>query len=222
MACSGFPNCRYTQALDEEGEPTPVEKLDEKCPQCGGPLVVRTGRRGKFIGCSAYPKCRYTRNIEASQAPPAEGGAAPPQATARERRPAEPTGEKCPKCGKPLLAREGKRGKFLGCSGYPRCRYTRDAAGGEAPPIEGAEAKCEKCGAPMVRRRWRGRAFLACSAYPKCKNMKPDKSAPPPPPPKEVGRNCPECQKPLVIRTSRRGPFIGCSGYPKCRYTENA
>jgi len=276
MACSGFPNCRYAQALDDEGEPTPVEKLDEKCPECGEPLVVRTGRKGKFIACTGYPKCRYTRNVEAAPAegqeaapaparrapeptgekcpncgkplvakegrrgkfigcsgypkcrytrdaaaaPAAPGGEAPPAAP--ESKPPEPAGEKCPKCGKPLVAREGKRGRFFGCSGYPKCRYTRDAAGEGAPPIEGAEAKCEKCGAPMVRRRWRGRAFLACSAYPKCRNMKPDKSAPPPPPPQEAGRNCPECQKPLVIRRSRRGPFIGCSGYPKCRYTENA
>ncbi len=223
MACSGFPKCRYTQALDEEGAPRPVETVEDKCPQCGGPLVVRTGRRGRFIGCVAYPKCRYTRNIEAPAAPPAEGGAAPPaQAPAPERKPPEPTGEKCPKCGKPLLAREGKRGRFLGCSGYPKCRYTRDAGGEGAPAAEGTGEKCEKCGAPMVRRTWRGRQFLACSAYPKCRNMKADKSAPPPTPPKEVGRNCPECKKPLVIRASRRGPFVGCSGYPKCRYTESA
>lgn len=229
MACSGFPKCRYAQPLDENGEPVPAETLEEPCPECGKPLVVRRSRWGRFAGCSGYPKCRYKRRLGA------EGEPAPPARAAPE-----PTGESCPRCGKPLVAREGKRGRFIGCSGYPRCRYTRDAAGEApaaspgagpaagtasaegAPPSEAPEAKCEKCGAAMVRRTWRGRPFLACSAYPRCRNMRPDKSAPPPPPPKEVGRNCPECQKPLVIRRSRRGEFIGCSGYPKCRYTENA
>jgi len=212
MACSGFPKCRYAQALDEEGEPVAPETLEEKCPECGGVLVVRTSRWGKFAGCASYPKCRYKRRLTAEGAP----------APAAERKAPEPTGEKCPKCGKPLMAREGRRGKFLGCSGYPKCRYTRDAGTEGAPAAADTGEKCEKCGAPLVRRTWRGRQFLACSAYPKCRNMKPDKSAPPPPPPKEAGRNCPECQKPLVVRRSKRGPFIGCSGYPKCRYTENA
>ncbi len=212
MACSGFPKCRYTQALDEEGEPVAPETLGEKCPECGGVLVVRTSRWGKFAGCANYPKCRYKQRMAADGAP----------APATERPAPEPTGENCPKCGKPLMAREGRRGKFIGCSGYPKCRYTRDA-GTEDAPATAADTgeKCDKCGAPLVRRTWRGRAFLACSAYPKCRNMKPDKSAPPPPPPQEAGRNCPECKKPLVVRQSRRGPFIGCSGYPKCRYTED-
>jgi len=286
MACSGFPKCRYTQALDGDGEPTAVEKLDEACPDCGEPLVVRTGRRGKFAGCTAYPKCRYTRNIEAAPAAPAEGEQAPPEAPAAERKAPQPTGENCPQCGKPLMAREGKRGTFIGCTGYPKCRYTRDAAAGEAAPAEeggepgptaGAErkpaeptgekcpkcgkplvaregkrgkfvgctgypkcrftqniegegapqpeatdVKCDKCGAPMIVRRGNRGRFLACSAYPKCKNAKPLRVAGPPPPAEEVGRKCPECGKTLVKRKGPRGSFVGCSGYPKCRYTESA
>jgi len=226
--CSGYPKCRYKRRMGAEGQPEAVERkppepTGENCPQCGKPLMAREGKRGKFIGCSAYPKCRYTRNVEAPQAAPAEGAATAPKAPAPERKAPEPTGESCPNCGKPLVAREGKRGRFVGCTGYPKCRYTRDAEGqaAAAPLPEGTEAKCDKCGAPMARRTWRGRQFLACSAYPKCRNMKPDTSGPPPEPPKEVGRTCPECQKPLVVRRSRRGEFIGCSGYPKCRYTEN-
>ncbi len=233
VGCSAYPKCRYTRnvvaapAEGQEGAPAaPARKAPEptgeNCPTCGKPLVAREGKRGKFIGCTGYPKCRYTRDAAAAEAAPAEGGGEAKPGAAPARPPAEPTGEKCPKCGKPLVAREGKRGKFLGCSGYPRCRYAQDIGGeGAAPRPEPTGVKCEKCGAPMARRTWRGRQFLACSAYPKCRNMKPDKSAPPPPPPKEAGRNCPECGKPLVVRRSRRGEFIGCSGYPKCRYTEN-
>lgn len=283
MACSGFPKCRYTQALDEEGEPTSVEKLDEKCPECGEPLVVRTGRRGRFAGCSAYPQCRYTRNIEgeapaAGDAPeratppaarkaaeptgescpqcgkplvaregkrgpfvgctgyprcrftrniepgesaPAEPGATPPTGAAPPRKAPEPTGESCPKCGKPLVAREGKRGPFIGCTGYPKCRFTRNVEGEGAPAPDATDVKCDKCGAAMlVRRSNRGR-FLACSAYPKCKNTKPLKSAGPAPEPTKIGRDCPQCGKALVQRRGPRGTFIGCTGYPKCRYTEN-
>ena len=211
MACSAFPKCRYTQALDEEGEPVAVEKLDEKCPECGEPLIVRTGRRGKFIGCSAYPKCRYARPLEAQAAPE---GAAP-------KAPPAPTGEACPRCGEPLVERTGRRGKFIGCSKFPKCRYTRNIEGEGPPPPETTDVKCDKCGSPMVIRRGRRGRFLACSAYPKCKNAKPLSEAGPAPPPEEIGRDCPECGKALVARQGPRGRFIGCSGFPKCRYTED-
>jgi len=211
MACSAFPKCRNTKALDEEGEPVTVEAIEERCPQCGEPLTVRTGRRGKFIGCSAFPKCRYTR--------PAEGEA---PAQARAPRPApEPTGEACPRCGKPLVAREGQRGKFIGCSAYPKCRFTRNIEGAEAPQAETTDVKCDKCGSPMVIRSGRRGRFLACSAYPKCRSTKPIAAAGPAPPPQDAGRACPECGKPLVIRVGGRGKFIGCSGYPTCRHTES-
>jgi len=213
LACSAFPKCRNARALDEGGEAAAEEPLDEKCPQCGEPLVVKTGRRGKFVGCSAYPKCRYTRPVEGEAAP-----AGPPKA------PPEPTGEACPRCGKPLVTRVGRQGKFVGCSGFPKCRFTRPLEGEAAAQAEtpATDVKCEKCGSPMVIRTGRRGRFLACSAYPKCKSTKPIREAGPLPPPKEVGRVCPECGKPLVLRTSARGPFIGCSGYPKCRHTENA
>jgi len=79
-------------------------------------MVIRTGRRGRFLACSAYPKCRNTRNVEASS-----DAGAPPAA----RPAAELTGEKCEKCGKPMAVRHGKRGPFLGCTGYPACRNAK-------------------------------------------------------------------------------------------------
>jgi len=211
LACSGFPRCRNTRALDEEGEPVAVEQLGEKCPECGEPLIVRTGRRGKFAGCSAFPKCRYTRDLEGDEAP---------RRTA-ERPAPEPTGEKCPTCGAALVERTGRRGKFIGCSAFPKCRFTRNVDGEEAPPPETSDVECEKCGAPMVVRRGRRGRFLACSAYPNCRNTKPLRAAGPPPPPQEAGRECPECGEPLVFRSGHRGKFVGCSGFPKCRYTED-
>ena len=208
LACSGFPKCKNTKPLDGDGRE--VEELDEKCPDCGKPLALRPGRRGKFIGCTGYPDCKYTR--EAGQ----------PAGEAKAARPApEPTGEDCPKCGKPLFKRGGRRGEFIGCSGFPTCRFTRNIEGAEAPEPETTDVKCEKCGEPMVIRRGRRGRFLACSGYPKCKNTKPVSEAGPAPEPEAAGRDCPECSKPLFIREGPRGKFIGCSGYPTCRYTEN-
>jgi len=211
LACSAFPKCRNTRALDANGEPVEVETLDEKCPECGEPLAVRTGRRGKFIGCTGFPKCRYTREVAGE----AGGEEAPKKPTA------EPTGEDCPQCGKPLVVRTGRRGKFIGCTGFPKCRFTRPIEGEEPPEPEKTDVVCDQCGKPMVVRHGRRGAFLACTGYPKCKNTKPVTEAGPPPPPEELGRECPECGKPLVVRTGRRGKFIGCSGYPECRHTEN-
>ncbi|NQT87103.1 type I DNA topoisomerase, partial [bacterium] len=216
LACSAFPNCRQTQAVDEEGNAVEAETLNEKCPECGEALSVRTGRRGQFVGCAGYPNCRYTRPMDA---PPGEDGAPAPART-----PAEPTGEKCPKCSEPLLIRTGRRGKFVGCSAFPRCRHTATIEGEEAPPEETTDEKCDKCESPMVVRSGRRGKFLACSAYPKCKNTKSVGDAAggaPAAAPKEAGRACPDCGKPLLVRSSRRGEFLGCSGYPTCRHTEN-
>ena len=211
LACSAFPKCRNTRRLTADGEPAEVETLDEKCPECGEPLSVRTGRRGKFVGCTAFPKCRYTREIAAE----GDAGEQPPKPAA------EPTGESCPQCGEPLLVRVGRRGKFIGCSGFPKCRFTRPIEGEGRPEPEATDVVCEKCGKPMVIRHGRRGRFLACTGYPACRNTRPAAEAGPPPPAEEAGRACPDCGKPLVVRTGGRGKFVGCSGYPECRYTEN-
>jgi DNA topoisomerase-1 len=105
--------------LDDAGKPAPrpaPEPTDEKCEKCGSPMVIRTGRHGRFMACSAYPKCRNTRNVEQ----PAETDGKPAAAPAPQT-----TGEKCEKCGKPMAVRRSKRGMFLGCTGYPKCRNAK-------------------------------------------------------------------------------------------------
>ena len=79
-------------------------------------MVIRTGRRGRFMACSAYPKCRNTRNVEQPAETDGKPAAAPVPQT---------TGEKCEKCGKPMAVRRSKRGMFLGCTGYPQCRNAK-------------------------------------------------------------------------------------------------
>ncbi len=136
-----------------------------------------------------------------------------------------PSGEKCPQCGKDLLQRFNRFGKFFGCSGYPECKFImrpgKDGAPGEPrKEPEKTDEICDKCGSPMVIRSGRRGRFMACSAFPKCRNtfsldaegkpIKPIVSAVP----------CEKCGTPLVVRFSKRGPFLGCPKYPKCRGTK--
>ncbi len=143
----------------------------------------------------------------------------------------------CPLCQKKMVVRRGRRGPFLGCTGYPDCKgtlpivvdqETGQAKAGErgaaAPEMPKVDIKCEKCGSPMLIRRSRGGPFLGCSKYPKCRSTAqiPDEireKLPKPPPPKELGEECDKCGKPLLIKFGRRGPFAACSGYPECKNT---
>ena len=133
----------------------------------------------------------------------------------------EETEYKCETCGKPMLKRWSRQGAFLGCSGYPECRFTQplDAEGkpSERPAPESTDEKCEKCGEPMVIRTGRHGRFVACSGFPKCKNTR--SLEPQPEIPDEL-KTCEKCGQPMAVRRSRRGPFLGCTGYPKCRNTK--
>ena len=105
------------------------EKTGEKCPECGGDLVYRTGRFGKFISCSNFPKCRYTRQIDNP-----------------EKEKPVPTGKICPECGGELLKRKSRYGTyFLGCSNFPTCHYMENLEGEKiVSKRECTEAKAEK------------------------------------------------------------------------------
>ena len=121
------------------------------------------------------------------------------------------TGEACPECGQPLLERRGRFGKFLACSAYPDCRYTRDLSGKERAVDEPTDQVCPTCGKPMVIKEGRYGKFIACSGYPECKTTKPV----------TLGIACPQpgCAGQLVARRSRRGRvFYGCSAYPACTF----
>ncbi|MDO8668914.1 MAG: type I DNA topoisomerase [Candidatus Buchananbacteria bacterium] len=122
LACSNYPTCKNTKKILSNGQleerPEP-KKLDEKCPECGSNLVLRTGRYGEFKGCSNYPKCKYIKN-EAAQ----------------------DLNMKCPKCHDgDIVTKRSKKGLFYGCSNYPKC----DFASWNKP----LDKKCEKCGYPM-------------------------------------------------------------------------
>lgn len=128
-----------------------------------------------------------------------------------------PTDIACDKCGKMMVIKWGRNGRFLACPGYPDCKNTRELPDkeGESKPRAVAEPEvtdelCPKCGSPMVIKTGRFGKFLACSGYPACKTTKPI----------SLGVPCPKgCGGHLSERRTKRGkPFYGCTNYPKCDF----
>ncbi len=134
-----------------------------------------------------------------------------------------PSEYECPQCGRQLVYRFGKNGKFLSCSTYPKCTFSCPCdKEGKMIEEQVSEHKCPECGKPMVHKSGRFGPFLGCSDYPNCKTtMKIDKEGnvlPPKAPPKSTSIKCYKCKEgELVIRQGKKGPFMGCSRFPKCR-----
>ncbi|MEK7463124.1 MAG: type I DNA topoisomerase [Patescibacteria group bacterium] len=130
---------------------TNLGDAEEKCPVCGGPMVIKLSKNGKFLSCAKFPECVGARKADGSIM---EG-------------PKE-TGEKCPDCstGK-LVEREGRFGKFISCNNYPKCKFIKKSPEEEAKAKTGV--KCPKCSdGEIVERRGRFGPFYSCSNYPKC------------------------------------------------------
>ncbi len=170
------------------------EAIDEKCPECGGDLAIRLGRRGRFIGCNNYPECSYTRNVNGDD--DSEDQAAI-------------EGRKCPECKSDLLIRHGKYGKFIGCSGYPDCKFIE--------PLEKPEdmgVKCPECkkGNMLKRKSRRGKIFFSCEHYPTCKYAVWNEP---------IDKTCPECSWPMLTKkvTKRRGTEYVCP-QDNCNFVE--
>lgn len=124
--------------------------------------------------------------------------------------------EQCPKCTKPLSIRLGKRGRFIGCTGYPECDYTQDLSGQDTDKkdeiIEGR--MCPLCNHELHIKTGRYGRFIGCSHYPECKHMEPLEK------PADTGVTCPKCNQAKILqRKSRKGKiFYSCGDYPKCDY----
>ncbi len=124
-----------------------------------------------------------------------------------------PTGEKCPQCGEELLRRKGRYGEFIACSGFPKCKYTKNVDGTEKekkvlPTLEGVS--CPECGGGIVERKSRRGKFYGCANYPKCKFISTYKP---------VDRKCPECGYMMAERTFRKKDIFECI---KCKHREDA
>jgi DNA topoisomerase-1 len=126
LGCSGYPKCRSTIQVDDQGKPVATLQIDVKCAKCGGPMGVKTGRRGAFLGCLNYPKCRSTAPIPeelkekvAALEKPSSGAGGPDLKSVEVE-------ETCDQCGGAMVVRRGRRGFFLGCASYPKCKGTRE------------------------------------------------------------------------------------------------
>jgi DNA topoisomerase-1 len=125
LACSGQPDCKKTMPL------VGSEPVEEKCEVCSRPLVMRGSRYGPFLSCSGFPECRYKRPLSVREAEPQgqpeENAEGEGTSSGGQDDAAKAVGEVCPECGKPLVKRVSRYGPFLGCSGYPECRYIKSS-----------------------------------------------------------------------------------------------
>ena len=169
---------------------------DIACDKCGAMMVIKWGRNGEFLACPQYPECKNTKNFKRS-----EGGEI-------EIAVEEEVNETCEQCGRPMILRWGKFGKFLGCSGYPECKNIQPL---EKPADIGV--KCPECKEGNLKERksrW-GKLFYGCDRYPECKFASWDKPLPTP---------CPNCGSPILVEkvTKRNGRTHRC--YKKeCGYS---
>jgi DNA topoisomerase I len=172
------------------------EALDEQCPKCSKGLSIRLGKRGRFIGCTGYPECDYTRNLQEDR----ETSLQAPEIV---------EGRSCPQCGSELVIKQGKYGKFIGCSQYPKCKFIESL---DKP--EDTAVSCPQCHkGTLVKRKSRyGTFFYSCNTYPDCKYA--INSAP-------LAETCPSCQWPIVMikTTKRRGTEKACP-QKECDFSE--
>ena len=127
--------------------------IGEKCPECGGELLLRKGRYGEFIACGNFPKCKYSRNIAK-----AEQGAQEGEAAAKPKKELKKIDVPCPKCGGDIVERISRRGKFYGCANYPKCDFVSN--------YEPVAQKCDECGGDMIKKELKKGTFYECV---KCK-----------------------------------------------------
>jgi len=213
------------------------EPTEEKCPECGAPLVLKWGKFGSFYACTAYDKKKPVnvassawekdpkkaiKKIQEKLAYPmivkATGGAepAPAAATAANRKELEAA----------LSDAAGPERKLS--VEQVSCKFTKENFEAKpnlnTPEAQGAEAEeefCENCGRVMVLRNGPFGQFMACPGYnedPPCKTIRKLTAKQQQKPPVPLDENCPKCGMQLVRRSGQYGEFVSCSGYPKCKY----
>jgi DNA topoisomerase-1 len=222
LGCTGYPQCNNTIACDEDGVPLKLvteKELEKPCPSCGeGTMKVKRKGYRSFLGCDRYPKCKETAQL--------------PEDVRLEKKvePVVEAGFNCERCGRPMHIKKGRRGEFIACSGFPRCRNTK--------PIDKLEEL--KAAAPTETPNGNGKgnggAVIAPEDLPRKADGKVDVDALGPPPEgfawTRTGKpvvekwpkgelHCPQCGSEMQLKSGRFGPFFSCTNYPKCRCSVN-
>ena len=163
-----------TSATEEMPRVRVEEPSEETCDLCEKPMVIKTGRFGRFLACTGFPECKGRKPLKQ------EGSTSAAEAMPKVQV-AEPSDEKCDLCEQPMVVKTGRYGRFLACTGFPKCK-------GKKPLSLGV--KCSNCDTgELVERRGRGRTFYGCTNYPQCTFTLSRRPLP---------ESCPECRGILV------------------------
>jgi len=164
-----------------------VEDTDIICEKCGSKMAIKWGRSGQFLACTNFPNCKNIKNFKRDE-----------KGEVKIIEP-EKINEKCPQCGADLVQKKGRYGKFIACSNYPKCKFSKSLTLG---------IKCPECGSGEIteKKSKKGKVFYSCTNYPKCKyitNKKP------------IDMKCPKCDYYFLEErySKEKGKFKKC---PKC------
>ncbi len=171
----------------------PEEATEEICDKCGSPMIIKTGRYGKFLACSNFPECK---NIKKLNSVDKDGDGVSDNKEA-EALSAKYAGEICPKCGSPMAVKVGRFGPFLACSAYPKCKNIKNI---QENGLGSTGIKCPNCHqGEIVAKRSRRGIFYACNNYPECKTSFSGKP---------TGDKCPKCDSLMIMTSTEK---IKCS-----------
>jgi DNA topoisomerase-1 len=166
---------------------------DEQCDKCGGNMIVKWGKYGRFLGCANYPECQNIKALNGDDTASAEP---------------ETTDTLCDKCGEPMVIKQSRAGaRFLACSGYPKCKNAKPIPMG----VDCPESDCD--GYLGERRSKRGKVFYGCSNYPTCGFASWDKP---------IAEPCPQCNASyLVEKVQKTGETLKTCAAKTCDYSKS-
>lgn len=209
----------YVEKIEKRFKPTEIGRLVDDVLVKHFPAIVDltfTSQMEEDLDLIAAGKKEWVPIIKAFYDPFHANLKAKDKVVTKEELTTEKSDEVCDKCGKPMIIKMGRFGKFLACTGYPDCKTTKPLKEEREAQAkleqELSDEKCPECGSAMVIKRGRFGTFLGCSTYPDCKGIKAIE--------KKTGVACPDCKKGEIIeKRSRKGrTFFACNQYPECKF----
>lgn len=177
----------------------PEEKSNEVCEKCGSPMIIKTGRYGKFLACSGFPNCKNIKSLNGNGFNKNNNGEKSQEIKDLEEKYKD---EVCEKCSSPMAIKSGRFGPFLACTAYPKCKNIKNINGEN--DLTGIT--CPVCNqGEIIKKRSRKGFFYSCNRYPECKTAYWDRP---------TGEKCPDCGSLLV---QDKNKIIKCSS-KECEY----